>query len=111
MTDQKSVENLAFNFASRTLVYRRHAQGLSSSVPAFSSFVRRYLDQVLKADQCAHYDIVIAANTATAITRQNWATLKCLSKTGLKLTTELLHSGVRHFEMLDKAISPDEVSP
>ena len=35
MADQRSVEMLAFNFASRTLAYERPAQGLSRSVSAF----------------------------------------------------------------------------
>ena len=53
MTYQRSVEMLAFNFASRTFAYKRLAQGLSISVSAFSSFMREYLDPVVKADQCA----------------------------------------------------------
>ena len=71
MADQRSVEMLAFNFASRTFAYRRLAQGLSRSVSAFSSFMREYLDSVVKADQCAQYvdDIGIAANNATDLTR------------------------------------------
>ena len=38
MADQRSVEMLAFNFASRTFAYKRLAQGQSRSVSAFSSF-------------------------------------------------------------------------
>ena len=53
MADQRSVEMLAFIFASRTFAYKRLAQGLSRSVSAFSSFMREYLDPVVKADQCA----------------------------------------------------------
>ena len=53
MADQRSVEILAFGFASRTFAYRRLAQGLSRSVSAFLSFMREYLDTVVKADQCA----------------------------------------------------------
>ena len=65
MADQQSIELLAFNFASKTLAYRRLAQGLSRSLTAFSSFIRKYLDPVIKADQCAQYfdDIGIAAKT------------------------------------------------
>ena len=37
MADQRSVEMLAFNFASRTFAYKRLAQGFSRSVSAFSS--------------------------------------------------------------------------
>ena len=88
MADQRSVEMLAFNFASRTSAYKRLAQGLSRSVSAFSSFMREYLDSVVKADQCAQYvdDIGIAANNATDLTRNNRAVFKCISQAGLKLT-------------------------
>ena len=50
MADQRSVEMLAFSFASRTFGYKRLAQGLSRSVSAFSGFMREYLDPVVKAD-------------------------------------------------------------
>ena len=53
IANQRSIEMLAFNFASRTFAYRRLAQGLSRSLSAFSSFMREYLDKVIKADQCA----------------------------------------------------------
>ena len=53
IADQRSVEMLAFNFASRTFAYKRLAQGLSRSVSAFLSFMREYLNPVVKADQCA----------------------------------------------------------
>ena len=55
MADQRSVEMLAFNFASRTFAYRRLAQALSRFLSDFSSFMRQYLDPVVKADQCAQY--------------------------------------------------------
>ena len=66
MADQRSIEMLAFNFASRTFAYLRLAQGLSRSLSAFLSFMREYLDKVIKVDQCAQYvdDIGIAANDA-----------------------------------------------
>ena len=48
MADQRSVEMLASNFASRTFAYKRLAQGLSRSVSLFSSFMREYLDPVFK---------------------------------------------------------------
>ena len=50
MADQSLVEMLAFIFPSRTIAYKRLAQGLSRSVSAFSSFMREYLDPVVKAD-------------------------------------------------------------
>ena len=97
MADQRSVEMLAFNFASRTFAYKRLAQGLSRSVSAFSSFMREYLDPVVKADQCAQYvdDIGIAANNATDLTRNIRAVFKCIRQAGLKLTIEKCHFGVR----------------
>ena len=55
MAEQRSIEMLTFNFASRTFAYLHLAQGLSRSLSAFSSFVREYLDKVIKADQCAQY--------------------------------------------------------
>ena len=113
MADQRSVEMLAFNFASRTFAYRRLAQGLSRSVSAFLSFMREYLDPVVKADQCAQYvdDIGIAANNATNFTRNIRAVFKCIRNAGLKLTTEKCHFGVRQFEFLGRTISSEGVLP
>ena len=113
MADQRSVEMLAFNFASRTFAYKRLAQGLSRSVSAFSSFMREHLDPVVKADQCAQYvdDIGIAANNATDLTRNIRAVFKCIRQAGLKLTIEKSHFGVRQVEFLGRTISPEGISP
>ena len=113
MADQRSVEMLAFSFASRTSAYKRLAQGLSRSVSAFSSFLREYLDPVVKADQCAQYvdDIGIAANNATDFTRNFRAAFKCIRQTRLKLTIEKSHFGVRQVEFLGRTISPEGFSP
>ena len=88
MADQRSVEMLAFNFACRTFAYKRLAKGLSRSVSAFSSFMREYLDPVVKADQCAQYvdDIGIAAKKATDLTRNIRAVFQGICQAGLKLT-------------------------
>ena len=113
MADQRSVEMLPFNFASRTFAYKRLAQGLSRSVSAFSSFLREYLDPVVKADQCAQYvdDIGIAANNATDPTRNIRAAFKCIRQAGLKLTIEKCHFGVRLVEFLGGTISQEGISP
>ena len=113
MADQRSVEMLAFNFASRTFAYKKLAQGLSRSVSAFSSFMREHLDPVVKADQCAQYvdDIGIAANNATDLTRNIRAVFKCIRQAGLKLTIEKSHFGVRQVEFLGRTISPEGISP
>ena len=86
MANQRSVEMLAFNFASRPFAYKRLAQGLSRSVSTFSSFMREYLDPIVKDDQCAQYvdDIGIAANKATDLTRNIPAVFKCIRQAGLK---------------------------
>ena len=113
MADQRSVEMLAFNFASRTFACRRLAQGLSRSVSAFSSFMREYWDPVVKADQCAHYvdDIGITANNAPDLTQKIRAVFKCIRHAGLKLTIEQWHLGVGQVESLGKMISPERISP
>ena len=113
MADKRSVEMLAFNFASKTFAYRRLAQGLSRSVSAFSSFTREYLDPVVKADQFAQYvdDIGIAANNATELTRNIRAVFKCIRQAGLKLTMEKCHFFVRQVEFLGRTISSEGVLP
>ena len=113
MADQRSVKMLAFNFASRTFAYKRLAQGLSRSVSAFSSFMREYLDPVVKADQCAQYvdDIGIAANNATDLTQNIRAVFRCIRQAELKLTIEKYHFGVRQVEFLGRTISPERISP
>ena len=113
MVDQRSVEMLAFSFASRTFAYKRLAQGLSRSVSAFSIFMREYLDPVVKADQCAQHvdDIGIAVNNATDLTRNIRAVFKCIRQAGLKLTIEKFHFGVRQVEFLGRTISPEGISP
>ena len=112
MADKRSVEMLAFNFASRTFAYKRVAKSLSRSVSVFSSFMREYLDPVVKADQCAQYvdDIGIAANNATDLTRNIRAVFKCIRQAGLKLTIEKCHFGVRQVEFLGRTISPEGIS-
>ena len=113
MADQRSIELLAFNFASRTFAYRRLAQGLSRALSAFSSFMREYLDKVIKANQCAQYvdDIGIAANNATQLTINLRETFKCIRKAGLKLTMHICHFGAREINFLGRTILPDGVKP
>ena len=84
MADQRSIEMLVFNFASRTFAYRRLAEGLSRAVSAFSCFMRKYLDKVIKADQYAQYvdDIGIAANNATQLINNLRATFECIRTAG-----------------------------
>ena len=113
MADQRSVEMLAFIFASRIFAYKRFAEGLSRSVSALSSFLREYLDPVVKADQCAQNgdEIGIAAKKLTDLTRNIRAVLKCIRQAGLKLAIEKCHFGVRQVEFLGRTISSEGVSP
>ena len=113
MADQRSMEMLAYIFASRTFAFKKFAQVLSISVTAFSGFMRGYLDPVVKADQCTQYvgDIGIAANNATDLTRNIRAVFKCIRRAGLKLTGEKSHFGDRQVEFLGRTISPDGISP
>ena len=74
---------LAFNFANRTFAYRKLAQGFGRALSALSSFLRKYLVKVIKADQFAHYvdDLGIAANDANHLLKfplsHIWVHLKC----------------------------------
>ena len=113
MADQQSVVMRAINFASRTFVYKRLAQGPHRSVSAFSSFMRDYLDPVVKADQCAQFvdDIGIAAKNAMDLTRNIRAFFNCIHQTGLKLTIERCLFGVRQIVLLGRTISPEGTSP
>ena len=113
MADQRSLEMLAFNSATRKFAYKRIEQGLSRSVTDFSSFMREYFDPVFKADQCAQYvdDIGIAANDATDLTRNIGAVFKCIRQAGLKVTIEKCPLGVRQVEFLGRTISSEGVLP
>ena len=113
MADQRSIEMLAFNFASRTFDYRRLAQGLSRALSAFSSFMREYLDKDIKADQCAQYvdDIGIAANDAEQLIKNLRATFQCIRHAGLKLTMHKCHFGATEIDFLGRTINPDGVRP
>ena len=113
MADQRSIEMLAFNFAIRTFAYRRLAQGLSRSLSAFSSFMREYLDKVIKADQCAQYvdDIGIAANNAEQPFNNLRATFQCIQQARLKLTMHKCHFGATEIDFLGRTITLAGVKP
>ena len=113
MADQRSIEMLSFNFASRTFAYRRMAQGLSEALSAFSSFMREYLDRVIKADQCAQNvdEIGIAANDAEHLIKSLRATFECNREAGLKLTMHKCHFGATETDFLGRTITPEGVKP
>ena len=113
MVDQQSIELLAFNFASRTFAYRRLAQGLSRSLSAFSSFIREYLDPVIKADQCAQYvdHIGIAANTPEQLFKNLRAVFQCFRKACFKLSMAKCHFRVQEVDFLGRTITTNGIAP
>ena len=112
MADQQSIELLAFNFAIRTFAYRRLAQGLSGSLSTFSSFIREYLEPVIKADQCEQYldDIGIAANTPEQLIKNLRAVFQCLLKAGLKLSMTKCHFVVQIVDFLGRTLTTKGVA-
>ena len=113
MADYQSIQMLAFNSASRTFAYRRLAQGLSRSLSAFTSFIREYLDTLIKADQCAQYvdDIGIAANTVLQLCINIRPVFECIRNAGLKLSMSKCRFGVKQVDFLGRTITPEGVSP
>ena len=113
MADQQSIELLTFNFASRTIACRRLAQGLSRSLSALSSFIRDYLDPVIKVDQWAQYvnDIGIAANTPEQLIKNLRAVSQCLRKAGIKISMANCHFVVQEGNFLGRTITTKGVAP
>ena len=113
IADQQSVELLALNFANRTFAYRRLAQGLSRSLSAFSSFIRKYLDSVIKADQCAQNvdKFGIAANTPQELIEKLQAVFQCPRKSGLKLSLGNCHFGVQAVDFLGHTTTTNGLAP
>ena len=113
IANQQSIKFLAFNFASRTLAYRRLAQRLSCSISAFSSFICEYPDPIIKADQSAQYvDVIgIAANTLQQLIKNLRAVLQFLRKAGLKLTIAKCHFRLQKLDFFGRAITTKGVAP
>ena len=113
MADIRSNETLAFIFASNTFAYRRLAQGLTRALSAFSSFMREYLDNVIKADKCAQHvdDIGIAAKDADHHIVNLRATFKFIQEADLQLTMHKCHFGATENAFLGRIIAPQVVKP
>ena len=113
MADQKSVQLLAFNFASRTFAYLRLAQGLSRSLSSFSSFMREYLDKAIKADKCAQYvdDIGIATNTPDELKNNLREVFQCIRAAGLRLTMTKYQFGAKKVFRPIRSGTPEPQDP
>ena len=113
MADQQSIELVAFNFARRTFAYRRLAQRLSRSLSAVSSCIRKYLDPVIKAQQCAQYvdENGIAGNAPQQMIKNLRAVFQCLRRAGLKLSMAKCQFGVQEVNFLQRTITTKRVAP
>ena len=97
IADQKSVEVLALNLASRTFAYLRLAQGLSRSLSFFSSSMRDYIDRLIKANNCAQYidDIGVATHNGEELKTNLLEVFQCVRETGLRVTMAKCMFGVK----------------
>jgi hypothetical protein len=113
MADEKSVQLLAFNFASRTYAYKRLAQGLSRSVSAFSSFMRQYLDPCIAADKCFQYvdDLGSGAMTVPELLSNVRSIFGCIRTSGLKLSIDKCQFGLEKINFLGNNITSHGISP
>ena len=113
MADPLSVQLLSFNFLSRTFAYLRLAQGLSRSVSAFSSFMRKCFYQCIVADQCFQYvdDLGTAAMTFEQFLTNLQAIFDAVKKTGLKFTPSKCEFGLKEMTFLGNTISKEGISP
>ena len=113
MADFLSVQMLAFNFASRTFAFQRLAQGLSRSVSAFSSFMRKHLDSCIANDQCFQYvdDLGTGARSFGELLSNLRSIFQCIRTSGLKLTMNKCEFGVAEISYLGSTISSSGTSP
>ena len=113
LADAKSVQLLSFNFFSRTFAFTRPAQGLSRSVSAFSSFMRKYLDACIAEDKCFQYvdDLGTAAQTFEELLDNLRRIFECIRKSGLKLTVHKCEFGLSQIQFLGSSITTQGMSP
>ena len=113
IADKKSVELLAFNFVSRTFAYLRLAQGISRSLSSFPSFMREYLDRVIKTDKCAQYvdDIGIATHNAEELKTNLREIFECVREAGLRLTIAKCQFGAKEVQFLGRTVSLEGIAP
>ena len=75
--------------------------------------MRKYLDKVIEAGQCAQYvdDIGIAANDAYHLIANLRATFKCIQEAGPKLKMHKCHFGATEMDFIGRIITPKGVKP
>ena len=110
MADGQSIQFLAFNFASRTYTFKRLAQGLSTSVSAFSSFMQQNLDNVITADKCFQYvdGISVGAHDLQDMLEKLIAVLTCIMESGMKSATDKCAVGLKEIQFLGNTITQQQ---
>ena len=113
MADQRAIEMLAVNVATKTFECNRRTQGLSRAHSPLSSFMREYLNKVMKVDQCAQYveDIGLAANDAEQLVKNLRATFKCIQNAGFKPTMHKCHFRATENNFLGLTVALEGVKP
>ena len=113
MGDDLSIQLLAFNFGSRTYAFKRMAQGLSRSVSAFSSYMRKYLDECIAADECTQYvdDIAIGSVTIEKHLDGIRKIFGCIKEAGLRLSMSKCQFGVKEIRYLGQSITSEGMTP
>ena len=120
MADPVSVQLLSFKFAPRTFAYLRLAQLLSGSMSAFSSFMRKYMDPCIAADQYwwwydDRYDDVDDLGTAAHNFEKLFFNLSkiftCINWVSVKLTMSKSEFGSAEISFLGSIISSERKAP
>ena len=113
LKDDLSKQMLAFNFNGRTYAYQTLAQGLSRSVTAFSSFMRKYLDSCIASGKCFQYvdDIGSATNSQGEMIANLREIFKCIEKAGLRLSMKKCEFGVPKITFLGNTITSQGMAP
>ena len=113
MADQRSVEMLAFSFASRTFAYKDLHKVLAGLCLFFQvSCVSTWTPSSKLTNVLNTWTTLERQpNNATELSRNIRAAFKCIRQAWLKLTFEKCHFGVRHVEFLGRTISTEGTSP
>ena len=113
ITDDLSVQLLAFNFASRTFAYNCLARGLNKSVRGFNSIVQHYLDPCLASNVCTHFmdDIAAGVNFFDEMIPALRKILDCLRESGLKLSAHKREFGTTKIDYIGSTITPKGILP
>ena len=88
-------------------------KGSAGSLSSFSSFMREYLDRVIKADKCGQYvdDIGIATHSAEELKNNLREVFQCIREASLRLTMAKCQFGAKEVEFLGRTVSPEGIAP